>query len=316
MTSFSTRLPIAAFTVGALLSVELSAQSPSPQPPSPQPPPQQSPPAEGAETPPTTAPRFQFPTDDYQRGLRGRGNFGAWITAKGSPFVGSYHLAEDVWLPAGTKVRSIADGVVRYSDFSPSWKDEAGVVHWNLGNVIVVEHPLDPPVAGLEHVCSFYVHLGADRRVGVGDAVPKGQVLGCIGKDRSEENGLYPAHLHFGVHRGPYYQIPPSWRREVETMARTTGIFGDGFPVRGEVDFVRQSQSSVLVRSKGDGATVLLSLLVGSTAPERPPADIMAWCSGYGDRQTVDEWLRPSQWIAARIEAESAPAPSSGRAPR
>jgi len=313
MAPFSTRLPIAAVTVALLsvdlLSVELSAQSPEAPPP-------QSPAAKPATASQASAARFEFPTDDYQRGLRGRGNFGVLITAKGSPFAGSYHLAEDVWLPAGTKVRSIGNGVVRYSDFSPSWKDDAGVVHWNLGNVIVVEHVLDPPVAGLTHVCSFYVHLGADRRVALGDTVQKGQVLGCIGKDRSEENGLYPAHLHFGLHRGPYHQIPPSWRREVETMARTVGIVGDRAPVRGEVEFVRQSPSSVLVRSKGDGATVLLSLLVGSTAPEHPPADIMAWCSGYGDRQTVDEWLRPSKWIAARIEAESASSPASARAPK
>src|SRR3989442_836308 len=72
---------------------------------------------------PEPAPRFQLPCDGYVGALRGAGNFGVLIPADGSPFGGTWHLAEDVWLPAGTEVRSIAAGVVRYSDFSPSWTD-------------------------------------------------------------------------------------------------------------------------------------------------------------------------------------------------
>src|SRR5262249_45378173 len=101
------------------------------------------------------APReFQLPCDDYLRGLRGEGNFARLVVEGGAPFQGTYHLAEDVWLPAGTEVRCAAEGVVRYSDFSPSWTDSAGQVHWNLGNVIVVEHALEPPIDGLSAVCS------------------------------------------------------------------------------------------------------------------------------------------------------------------
>jgi murein DD-endopeptidase MepM/ murein hydrolase activator NlpD len=249
--------------------------------------------------------RFEFPCDGYLRGLRGEGNFGVLITRKDSPFTGSHHLAEDLWLPAGTEVRSVAAGIVRYSDFSPSWTDQRGRVHWNLGNVIVIEHPLEPAADGLAAVCSLYAHLGSDRRVAAGDRVERGQAIGSIGKDRSEENGLYPVHLHFGLHRGPYYQIPPAWRRGLEEAARTTGIVvGTEPPVRGEIEFRRISETSVLVRAKQDRASVVLSLLVGSTAPGRKPADIMAWCSGYGDRETVDEWLCPSRWIAARAGDE------------
>jgi hypothetical protein len=249
-------------------------------------------------------PRFVWPVDDYHRGLRGRGNFGVLITAKGSPFAGTYHLAEDIWLPGGTEVRCIADGIVRYSDFSPSWKDAGGRIHWNLGNVIVIEHALVPPVDDQTHACSVYVHLAADRRVKVGDVVRCGQVIGSIGRDRSEENGLYPAHLHFGIHRGPYMQISPAWRRNLETEAKTTGIaIGIGEPIRGEIELVPREDDSVLVRSKADGRSFVLSLLTGSTAPDDKPADIMGWCSGYGDKPTVDEWLRPSRWIADRIAA-------------
>ena len=93
---------------------------------------------------------FEFPCDGYLRGLRGQGNFGSLITATVSPFRGTHHLAEDCWLPAGTEVRSAAAGVVRYSDFSPSWIDEQKVTHWNLGNVVVIEHRLDPPNGDLD----------------------------------------------------------------------------------------------------------------------------------------------------------------------
>ncbi len=267
--------------------------------------------------PPASALRssgFDWPVANYQIGLRGQGNFGTLITRKDSPFVGSHHLAEDVWLPAGTAVRSVADGVVRYSDFSPSWKDDTGRVHWNLGNVIVIEHELDPAVDGLSHVCSFYVHLGADRKVKVGDTVRRGDVLGAIGRDKSEENGLYPAHLHFGLHKGPYVQVSPAWQRQLEEEAKTTGIaMGPGKLLRGEIEVVRHGDDSVLVKSRTDDAKMILSLFVGSTAPKDKPADIMGWCQGYGDKGTVEEWLPPSRWIADRIREREK---GAGRAPR
>jgi len=242
---------------------------------------------------------FDFPCEGYVRALHGKGNFGILVTARGSPFTGSYHLAEDVWLPAGTEVRSVADGVVRYSDFSPTWTDDQGHVHWNLGNVIVIEHPLEPAEDGLAAVCSFYVHLSSGRKVAVGDTVKRGQAIGGIGADRSEENGRYPVHLHFGLHRGAYLQIPPAWKRRLIEEARTTGIrFGDRV-LRGEIVIEPHGETDVLVTSKDGKESTILSLLVGSTSPDYKPQDIMAWCEGYGDRETVDEWLRPSAWIEA-----------------
>ena len=299
-------LALATAAVGAV-GLSLSAQAPAPPAP-----------VKPNDTSAAKETAFEFPTGDYRRGLRGRGNFGVLIDRAESPFAGSWHLAEDVWLPAGTSVRSITAGVVRYSDFSPSWKDRTGRMHWNLGNVVVIEHPLDPPIDGLTAVCSVYVHLGADRRVKVGDAVEKGQVIGSIGRDRSEENGLYPAHLHFGIHKGPYIQIAPSLRRELETAAKTTGLaFGAAPPIRGEIEIELHGEDSVLVKSKKDDAKFLLSLLVGSTAPKDKPADIVGWCKGYGDQETVAEWLRPSQWIAERQKeaAANAPAPAGSGVP-
>jgi murein DD-endopeptidase MepM/ murein hydrolase activator NlpD len=249
---------------------------------------------------PETRTVFDFPCEGYLRGLRKKGNFGVLVTAAGSPFTGSYHLAEDVWLPPGTVVRSVADGVVRYSDFSPTWTDDRGGVHWNLGNVIVIEHPLTPAEDGVSEVCSFYVHLSADRKVTVGDKVKRGQPIGAIGADRSEENGRYPAHLHFGLHQGPYVQVPPAWKRRLEEEARTTGIaLGPDRVLRGEIAVERHGETDVLVTSKDGKETVVLSLLVGSTSPGYKPPDIMAWCEGYGDKGTVEEWLRPSTWVKA-----------------
>ena len=266
---------------------------------------------EAQEPPAETASRsvpFELPCERYLQGLRGEGNFGVLITGKDSAFAGSHHLAEDVWLPAGTEVRSVADGIVRYSDFSPTWTDERGQVHWNLGNVIVIEHPLAAE-SDLDRVCSLSAHLAADRCVETGDRVQRGQVIGHIGKDRSEENGRYPAHLHFGLHRGAYLQIPPAWRRELEETARTTGlVVGPEAPVRGEIEIRLLDETSVLVQARDDhAASVVLSLLMGSTAPGRKPADIAVWCSGYGDRLAVDEWLRPSRWIASRLAPHAPP---------
>lgn len=250
---------------------------------------------------------LMYPCGDYRRGLRQGGNFGRRVTGSGrTVFEGTWHLGEDVWLPPRTPVRSIAEGTVVYSDFSPTWVDEAGHTHWNLGNVIVIEHRFDPPVDGLEAVCSVYVHLAADRRVQVGQRVLRGQLIGFIGEDRSEENGRYPAHLHFGIHRGPYVQISPAWRRDIEEMAATVGL-PTGDPenmelLKGKVSSIERTRgNSALIRFEQTEEIALFSLLVGSTAPGNKPPDIMGWCQGYGDEDTVEEWIEASSWIEEHL---------------
>jgi len=37
-----------------------------------------------------------------------------------------------------------------------------------------------------------------------GEIVEAGQKLGAIGRCNSVDNGGYGAHLHFGIHKGPY----------------------------------------------------------------------------------------------------------------
>lgn len=256
-------------------------------------------PQEGREQTRAAERRVEPPCVDYTRGLRGEGNFGTYVDRKGSPFHASWHLAEDVWLPAGTEVRAIADGVVRYSAFSPTWTDERGAVHWNLGNVIVIEHSFEPALDDHAQLCSFYVHLAADRRVAVGAKVERGDVIGRIGADRSEENGRYPAHLHFGIHVGPYVQIPPALERELRAAAASEqGLVIGPSTLRGVLELKRHGESDVLIRAKDGSGTALMSLLVGSTAPKSPPPDIMGWCEGYGPRETLSEWLQPSKFFA------------------
>jgi murein DD-endopeptidase MepM/ murein hydrolase activator NlpD len=247
---------------------------------------------------------FAYPCADYVKGLRSGGNFGTYVDSPGRPFHHSWHLAEDVWLPAGTTVFAVADGVVRYSAFSPTWTDAKGFVHWNLGNVIVIEHELAPPIGELDRVCSFYVHLAADRRVAVGERVARGQCIGRIGANRSDENGRYPAHLHFGLHKGPYFQFAPAFERHlVAKAASKDGLRAGDTVLRGELEFRRQGDTTLIVTSKSTGASIVLSLLVGSTAPKDPPPDIMSWCEGYGDKPTLEEWLKPSAFLREHLAA-------------
>jgi murein DD-endopeptidase MepM/ murein hydrolase activator NlpD len=157
----------------------------------------------------------------------------------------------------------------------------------------------------MKSVCSFCVHLAADRRVVVGDKVKMGQVIGRIGKGDSEENGRYPAHLHFGLHKGAYVQIPKSLEREL----RTAALSRDGLPAgamtfHGEIEIEMHGADEVLVTEKSSAKKFVLSLLVGSTAPKDPPPDIMCWCEGYGQKETVEEWVRPSTFLGERGKVE------------
>ncbi|MHC5040543.1 MAG: M23 family metallopeptidase [Planctomycetota bacterium] len=288
--------------------------------------------AEDREPPPTptekkpakpgkTDTRFVHPCDGYRKGMRGRGNFGFLIPKSRNPvFGGTYHLAEDIWLKGGTPVKSIGDGVVVYSDFSQTWTDEKGRKHWNLGNVIIIEHKLEPPEGEMEFICSVYIHLGKDRKVKRGDPVKRGERIGTIGKDRSEENGFYPAHLHFGIHKGPYVQIPPSWKEEVIKVAASQGlpiaptfrVKGEkpepppgGWPMeiyKGEVETVTLwEKTRAKVTFKGTEKVSILPLLKGSSSPHYKSEEIMCWCNGYGNKTTLKEWLKPSDWIRRHL---------------
>jgi len=171
----------------------------------------------------------------------------------------------------------------------------------------VIEHELKPPEGKLTHVCSFYVHLSGDRKVKTGDRVTRGQLIGSIGADRSKENGFYPAHLHFGIHKGPYYQMSPAFRRQTIHEAKTVGLpvtnqkTGAMELLRGKITEVKVIDKTTADFRFESGRVSRLSLETGSTSPGYKPADIMHWCHGYGDKPTVAEWVRPSTWIASHL---------------
>jgi hypothetical protein len=249
---------------------------------------------------------FMYPCADYKKGLKGRGNFGIKVSAKAAPgFAGKYHLAEDIWLKGGTEVYAAADGKVMYSDFCPTWTDKQGRKRWGFGNVIIIEHQLNPAIDGLDTVCSLYVHLGKDRKVKAGDNVRRGDLIGYIGEDKSEENGLYPQHLHFGLHKGSYIQIPPAWKKDTISEISDKGFPGrDGQPIKGQVDEIKmQGEDSVLITLKDQEKQFILSLMYTTSFEGTPkPADLPVWVHGYGkEKYSVEDWLKPSDWIKKQL---------------
>jgi hypothetical protein len=118
-----------------------------------------------------------------------RKSYGHYMDASNPRFGDSVHVGDDCgWQWEFRTVVSIAPGVVRLVDYIPSW-----------GHIVVVEHMMDG-----KPFCSLYGHLSPMIHVRPGDVLEAGQKIGAIGRGYSADNGGYFAHLHFGIHRGPY----------------------------------------------------------------------------------------------------------------
>jgi hypothetical protein len=114
--------------------------------------------------------------------------------------------------------------------------------------------------------------------------------------------------MHFGLHKGPWFQISPARRRELiqRAEAGTLPAVVDGrlVPVKGKVADIRLvGNTNVEVTFQDSPGIATLSILLGSTSPDYQPAPIVNWCSGYGDKEEVEDWLRPSTWLKARFGA-------------
>jgi murein DD-endopeptidase MepM/ murein hydrolase activator NlpD len=88
---------------------------------------------------------------------------------------------------------AIGNGLVREVRCAPTW-----------GFMLVIEHVLPDG----QRFCSLYAHLSPFVCVAPGDSVTKGRKIGSIGRGYTWENGGYVAHLHFGIHKGPFWHTP------------------------------------------------------------------------------------------------------------
>ncbi|HUH51355.1 MAG TPA: M23 family metallopeptidase [Flavobacterium sp.] len=84
------------------------------------------------------------------------------------------HYAVDVALPMGTPVKSVANGTVLFSDWTP-----------DNGNVIIISHP--------EAMMSVYKHCETITK-SEGDIVKTGEVIATAGNSGKHSTGV---HLHF-----------------------------------------------------------------------------------------------------------------------
>jgi murein DD-endopeptidase MepM/ murein hydrolase activator NlpD len=129
-----------------------------------------------------------FPLRDYVD--PGRTSFGIVVDNDAKAFKGTVHVGDDAgWDQEHRTVAAIGDGLVRNVNCRASW-----------GYKIIIEHRLEDGTA----FCSLYAHLSPFVSVKPGDRVEQGQKIGAIGRANTWENGGYGAHLHFGIHLGPF----------------------------------------------------------------------------------------------------------------
>ena len=123
----------------------------------------------------------------------GRSSYGNIQEQSDGTFDGLVHVGEDLgWYRDHKTVVAIADGLVRHVS-----------CQWSWGFMVIIEHC---DACG-ERFCSLYAHLGPFVCVVPGEQVSAGQKIGSIGRSFAWENGGYFAHLHFGIHRGWYWQV-------------------------------------------------------------------------------------------------------------
>lgn len=123
------------------------------------------------------------------------------------------HLGDDVILPPGTPVHTIAAGKVVWSEVRAGSE-----VRRNWGGVVIVEH-IHKSTGQLFY--SVYGHL-TNLKVVVGEEVAPGALIGEVAPGRTPENGWWKTpHLHFGIYLGPWTDcVLPGYKRFFDGRTR------------------------------------------------------------------------------------------------
>jgi len=259
----------------------------------------------------STATGFVYPLMDISQEDLKANSFGVKVPPSAAAFIGKVHVGSDCgWQRPGAQVLSVAEGIVRMSACLPTFNDETVEKRrgWSWGNIIVIEHRLPNG----EYISSLYGHLGANRLVKVGDMVKKGQVIGYIGKSNSEENGRYPAHLHFGIHQGRY--IAQMKKGERIYLGTAAVKLGDKTVYGYFAEVLEKDGERLNLRSRCGPAGKDETKTVDCTTYERSLyrngnyGAHAIWITGYQmDEVGTMGWQHPWQFIAANCRLKTAP---------
>lgn len=147
---------------------------------------------------------YQMPCSGYN--VNGYG-FNQYVSGWG------YHVGEDVCGGRpGSPFYAVADGVVVYSGRTPD--------SYRWGNLVMIQHT-NPDGS---QVTSVYGHMADNRQVVAGQQVTKGQIIGYQGPAWTAENGNWGAHLHFGLHAGPYHAAVGSYAADIVGYASAANV--------------------------------------------------------------------------------------------
>lgn len=241
------------------------------------------------------ASEFVAPVRDYPD--PDRGGFGVRTAGTNRAFRSIVHVGDDVgWHRDHLSVLAFTHGVVRLVVREASW-----------GHLVILEHiaaldslplkksevvrfakTLEEPImdsTGNVTFCSLYAHLGPFIRVRPGNRVLCGQKIATIGRSLTLENGGYPAHLHFGLHLGPY--------RQRQRPGANTDIDYRGKRYKGTVTAADPKQTQATIRYRGDAEFAVV----------RPSQ----WECGYIARWYWNSkkhgWLDPAAFLSATFGA-------------
>lgn len=202
----------------------------------------------------------------------GRTSFALISDSRNTGFRGMIHVGDDVgWFSDYGVVVACADGQVRQACCESTW-----------GWLVVLEHA----TPGGDRFCSVYAHLSPFLTVRAGDLVQAGQRIGSIGRSFAWENGGYAAHLHFGLHHGPYIQC-----------------YKPDAPI--DVRFEGYNYTGRVVRSDSENTEAVIITWDGLRHVTQPTS----WLRGYVSMKQWNaarhRWLDPQQVLKQYADPES-----------